>query len=290
MSPTRETETPFRREEILFEELEPHERVPCLVYELARESPTLRRAIEVHYRDQDPACKEERHAFQMRWPILGLWCSDWSAFLLWDGSPESETKRKQQRAPCQGESLAEDRLPVVLSTPYQCLNAEERLKIIPHPYEGGIFRPETSDPIRQHISAEGKEYTPICIDWANFTNLQLAKAFGQWVGLNRPPTFPGPKYAGRGHAAATQRAALWLRKLAACRLLSRYPNRVSVPAEFRDVWFLNPNEMRENCASLRSAYSEYITELELENEIPDCLRRCEELGRLTPKIGRPPKA
>jgi hypothetical protein len=65
----------------------------------------------------------------------------------------------------------------------------------------------------------GKEQTVVGINWASFTNDEIANYFRRWVKANRPPQYPVPSR--KGHKPGDWRANLT--RLAVMRLLSSFP-------------------------------------------------------------------
>ena len=183
--------------------------------------------------------------------------------------------------------------PYFPSTPYQKLPENRSTKLPP-----AIMPLIEREPLNlwpttgqgSTVTTYDGEFVCLFIRWRGNRDEDLAVEFKRWAGKNRPEKFKDEIEERRpsGKAAPERQAAVWLRKLGACRLFARYANLQSVPEEFRDVWYRNPVEMRESCISLDKFFHERLQFLD-ESEKPECLTECERKGRFNVKCGRPRK-
>jgi hypothetical protein len=302
-------------EDVLFDSVSADEREACLIYELSRESPSLRRVFENGWHTTPPRdlpdeappflgsgqTKEDyaavlRKASRSKGDLTDqdpetpahihwlLFMQDWRPLLAWNPFDDWVDEK--------GANVGDPPTtkPYFLSTPYQKLPKSRRTKLPAAP----LIRRE---PLNAWSTAErgltvttyDGAYFTFFIRFRGHTDKELAEAFEKLAGEIRPEKFKIEKRRPSGKRAPERRAAFWLRRLGACRLCAHYPNLQSVPQEFRNVWYRNPMLMRTSCISLNVFFRERFQFLD-GGEKPVCLAECERKGRFRDKSGRPQKS
>jgi hypothetical protein len=233
--------------------------------------------------DQDPEMLAHLH-----WSIF---MQSWGPLLAWNPFDDwVEENSERIRANLEPVGDPPMTTPYFLSTPYQKLPKGRRSKLPAAP----LIRLEPLNAWSMigrasTVTTYYGAYFTLFIRFRDHTDKELAKAFEIWAGKNRPEQFKIEQRRPSGKRAPERQAALWLRRLGACRLCAHYPNLPSVPQEFHNVWYRNPMLMRTSCISLNWFVHERLQFLD-EGEKPDCLAECERKGRFRDKPGRPPKS
>ena len=303
-------------EDVLFDSVSADEREACLIFELSRESPSLRRVFEngwhtTHPRDlPDEAPPFLRSQTKEAYAVFlrkasrnkgdltdqdpkmlahlywSLFMQEWGPLLAWnpfdDGVDESGANVEPVGDP-------PTTTPYFLSTPYQKLPkgrlakrpAASLIQVMPL-----NFWPTSG--LRSPVTTSDSALFSFLIRFGGHTDKELAEAFEKLAGELRPKQFKIERRRPSGTGAPERRAASWLRRLGVCRLFAHFPRLQSVPQEFRNIWYRSSTEMRENCISLDGLFHERLQFLD-EGEKPECLAECERKGRFTVKSGRPRK-
>ena len=242
-------------EDVLFDSVSADEREACLIYEVSRESPSLRRVFENGWHTKNPQdlpdeapaflgrsqTKEDYEAVLRKASLTKdddltnqdpemlahihwlLFMQDWRPLLAWNPFDDWVDERG---ANVEAVGDPPTTKPYFLSTPYQKLPKSRRTKLPAAP----LIRRE---PLNAWSTA-GRGLTVTTYDGAYFTffirfrghtDKELAEAFEKLAGEIRPKKFKIEERRPSGKSAPERQAAYWLRRLGACRLFAHYPER-----------------------------------------------------------------